>query len=116
MNEVYTDHEHLPPKISGCPEPTMERLLALKEIDDKRKEEEATEYRRKFLAISLNICPVCGCQIIDKPVELFNPPKKYFFGLITRYSYTWDHRKVCSSDESHYEYKYDNDNDDGGYY
>lgn len=115
MQEVYTDHEPHHDNDSKCPEPTMEYLKKLEEKSLQKYKIKAIEDQRVALAIKMGVCPVCGCKIISRPIELFNPPKKYLWGLIKQYSKTWDYRNVCSNDETHYEYKGDNDDYYGGY-
>ena len=79
--------------------PTIEELKLLIDIRDKEK-------KRKELAISLNICPECGAEIIQENVEIYDKPHIYLFGLIKYKSKWWDYRMICSNDKDHYEYKW----------
>lgn len=92
-----------------CPAPTIEHLETLKKEKDRLFDIECTERKRVQLAISLNICPVCGCPIVREDIEILNPPVKYFFGLRTKKQISWDYRAICSNDKTHHETKYDND-------
>ena len=67
-----------------------------------------TERKRIELAISLNICPDCGNELITEELEILDHPKSYLFGLIVIKTKLWDYRKVCVFDKYHYE--------DKGYY
>ena len=79
--------------------PTIEQL---KVIESKKE----AERKRIKLAISLDICPCCGSEIIMENVEKYDKPKSYLFGLIKIYEYTWDYRAVCSNKKEHFEDKY----------
>lgn len=67
--------------------------------------EKELEAKRIKLSIKLNLCPVCGADIIDEDLEIYDTPKKYFFGLIQSKSKIWDTRQVCSANKEHYEDK-----------
>lgn len=87
-------------------EPTMQQDLLKKQAEaEELAVERAIEEKRVELAISLNICPVCGAKIINQKYEKYNPPKKYFWGIIKIKGYRWDYRKICSVDKAHYENK-----------
>lgn len=73
------------------------------------KQQRADEAARIALAIELDICPVCGSDIIEEKVEVHKPPSKVFFGLITiNHQTLWDSRKVCKENKDHYELKSNN--------
>ena len=78
---------------------TLEELEVL-------NEERKLESRRRYLSISLNICPTCGANIIEERYEVYDKPFKMFFGLIQIKGKKWDVRMLCSKDKTHYEIKY----------
>lgn len=80
--------------------PTLEEL-------EKKEQELKNEKRREYLAISLNICPICGSPIIREDYEKYDKPKGWWIFKIN--GYEWDYRKICSKDKSHYENKYSYD-------
>lgn len=98
--------------------PSLEELQALKRQKEKEREElerkeieereeRLKEYERVSLAVSMKICPECGAEIIDEPVEKLDKPELRLFGLARRYTKHWYFRQVCSVDKKHYEKKED---------
>lgn len=62
------------------------------------------ESRRVKLAISLNICPTCGSNIISQTKETLIKPIK-ILGIVVKSHRNWDYREVCSESATHYENK-----------
>lgn len=76
--------------------PTLESL-------EQKEKERKNERKRYFLAISLDICPICGSPIIREDYEKYDKPKGWW--IFKSNGYKWDCRKICSKDKSHYEDK-----------
>lgn len=85
--------------------PSMEKLLALQEEKSERFKKDMDERKRYELAVSLRICPCCSSPIISEPIEIFDKPKTFLFGLIKIKKKRWDYRNICSTDKNHYEDK-----------
>lgn len=85
--------------------PTIEQLNRIKTERECELKKANQEIERVALAISLDVCPCCGAPIVDEPVEVYDKPKKYLFGLIKIKKKTWGYRKICSKRKTHYEDK-----------
>jgi len=81
-------------------------LEELKQIEALRE----IERERTNLAIRLNICPVCGSNIID---DLIEKHEERGFWIFSHTTTKWDVRRVCSGDAKHYERKWMKTNDWG---
>ena len=75
---------------------------------EREQEKRTKEKKRTELAISMNICPMCGAPIktYEDFWEVYDKPKRFLFGLIKITGTSWDIYEVCSKDDSHYVHKY----------